>query len=59
MKYTDDELKPLYDLWFSRKDLVLTIKDDWGLTPIDFAKKLPYKKNILERMEANVKREES
>ncbi|MDQ0049240.1 ankyrin repeat protein [Paenibacillus polymyxa] len=59
MKHTDDELKPLYDLWFSQKDLVLTIKDDWGLTPIDFAKNLPYRKNILERMEANVKREES
>lgn len=59
MKYTDEELKPLYDLWFSQPNVILDVKDKWGLTPIDFAKKVPYRKEIVERMEKYVQWKES
>ena len=50
MKYTDAELSPLYDLWFSQPFVDLSIHDKWGLTPIEFAKKFPYRNNAVERM---------
>lgn len=51
MKYSDEQLKPLYDLWFSQSYVEITIPNFWGLTPIDLAKKLPYRKIILEKMQ--------
>jgi len=50
MKNTDEELAPLYDLWFSQPYVELTVKDKWGLTPIDFAKKDPNRDQIVKRM---------
>ena len=58
MKYTDEELAPLYDLWFSQPYVELNIRDRWGLTPIEFAKKVPYRKMIVERMMAYVSKQE-
>lgn len=54
MKHTDEELEPLYDLWFSQPFVNLLTKDKWGLTPIDFAKRAPYRTKIVERMEKYV-----
>lgn len=51
MKYTDEQLEPLYNLWFSQSYVELTIPNKWGMTPVDLAKKLPYRKYILERMQ--------
>ncbi|ERI10253.1 hypothetical protein HMPREF0083_01653 [Aneurinibacillus aneurinilyticus ATCC 12856] len=59
MKYADEELKPIYDLWFSQENVSLTTKDKWGMTPIEFAKKLPYRKDIVERMELYVREKEA
>ncbi len=50
MKYTDSELTPLYDLWFSQPHVELNIRDKWGLTPIEFAKKFPYRDEVVKRM---------
>lgn len=55
MKYTDEELKPLYDLWFSQPYVNLITKDNWGLTPIEFAGKFPYRKDLVKRMSDYVK----
>lgn len=51
MKFTDEQLKPLYDLWFSQPYVELTIPNAWGVTPIELASKLPYRKEILKRMQ--------
>jgi hypothetical protein len=50
MKYTDAELAPLYELWFSQPYVELNIRDKWGLTPIEFAKKFPYRDDVVKRM---------
>lgn len=59
MKYEDKDLKPLYDLWFSQERVTLEIRDKWGVTPIEFAKKLPYRGEIVERMELHVRKNEA
>lgn len=51
IKAIDDELAPLYDLWFSHDDLDLTTKNEWGLSPLDLAKKVPYRAAAVARME--------
>lgn len=51
MKFSDEQLKPLYDLWFSQPYIELTIPNAWGVTPIDLALELPYRKEVLERMQ--------
>ncbi len=50
MKYSDEQLRPLYDLWFSQEFVELEVPNKWGLTPIDLARKLPYRKEFYERM---------
>ena len=50
MKYTDEELSPLYDVWFSQPYLDVNTRDKWGLTPIEFAKKIPYRNDAVKRM---------
>ncbi|QCQ17193.1 ankyrin repeat domain-containing protein [Microbacterium sp. RG1] len=54
MKYTDDDLAPIYDLWFQQPVLDFTTESVHGLSPIKSAAKLPYRKSILERMESYV-----
>jgi hypothetical protein len=56
MKYTDEQLRPLYDLWFSQPYLELKVPNAWGLTPIDLAQKVPYRKEVLERMQKYVEK---
>lgn len=51
MKYTDDDLAPIYDLWFEQPVLDFTTTSRHGVSPIDFASKLPYRASILARME--------
>ncbi|MBC6310993.1 ankyrin repeat domain-containing protein [Listeria sp. FSL L7-1582] len=54
MKHTDAELKPLYDLWFSQANIDLATKNKMGYSPLDLAKKLPFRTELVERMEAYV-----
>lgn len=52
MKYTDDDLKPLYDLWFEQPvKLDFETPSEQGRSPLSIARALPYRKDILERME--------
>lgn len=51
MGFSDEKLEPLYDIWFSQPQLHLNTKNRWGVTPIEFVRKFPYRKKLLERME--------
>ena len=51
MKYTDEDLKPLYDLWFSQPYIEMLAKNNTGVSPIDLAKKIPYRNVLLEMMQ--------
>lgn len=54
MKYTDDDLAPIFDLWFEQPVLDFTTESVHGLSPIKSAANLPYRKSILQRMEQYV-----
>lgn len=55
LKYTDEELMPLYDLWFSQSNVDINTKNDWGFSPLELAKKLPFREKLVERMLENSK----
>lgn len=50
MNYTEDELEPLYNIWFSQESLIVNRKNSWGKTPVELAEQVPYRKKILERI---------
>lgn len=53
MKYFDEDLEPLYDLWFSQPvRLDFETPSKHGTTPLTLAKAVPYRASILERMES-------
>lgn len=54
MKYTDEELEPLYQLWFSCGKIIFNHKNAWGKTPLEIAEQLPYRSKIVERMKKYV-----
>ena len=49
-KFTDEDFAPLYDVIFQNCILELDTKNDWGYTPIELARKLPYRADLLRRM---------
>ena len=49
-KFTDEDLAPLYDVIFQGRALEVNVKNDWGYTPIELARKLPYRADLLKRM---------
>ena len=49
-KLSDEELAPLYDSIFEQCDLELSIKNDWGYTPVELAQKISYRAELLKRM---------
>ncbi len=49
-KFTDEDLAPLYDVIFQSRALEVNVKNDWGYTPIELARKLPYRADLLKRM---------
>lgn len=52
MKYTDEDLAPVYELWFEQPvKLDFTTASAYGTTPLSLAQNVPYRTNILERME--------
>ena len=55
LKYTDEELMPLYDLWFSQSNVDINTKNDWGFSPLELAQKSPSRKKLVERMLENSK----
>ncbi len=50
-KYTDDELEPLYDLWFAQESLRLDTPNAWGKTLLQLAQMLPFRQQLVERMQ--------
>lgn len=55
MKYTDEDLEPIYQLWFDQPvTLDFQTPSSRGAEPIGFARAVPYRKSILERMERYV-----
>lgn len=54
MKYTDEELEPLYELWFSCGNILINHKNAWGKTPLEIAEQIPYRCKIAERMKQYV-----
>jgi hypothetical protein len=56
-KFTDVELAPLYDFWFSLPHLNLTHVNRSGRTPLDMARDLsPHRDDLVARMEAYLER---
>lgn len=55
MKYTDDQLQPIYDLWFAQPNPDFTTASRFGLSPVTAARKLPYRSAILARMEGHLR----
>lgn len=49
-KFTDEDFAPLYDVIFQNCTLEVNVKNDWGYTPIELARKLPYRADLLRRM---------
>ena len=49
-KFTDEDFAPLYDVIFQSCTLDINVKNDWGYTPIELARKLPYRADLLRRM---------
>ena len=49
-KFTDEDFAPLYDVIFQKCTLELNTKNDWGYTPIELARKTPYRADLLRRM---------
>ena len=48
--FTDEDLAPWYDVIFQKCTLELNTKNDWGYTPIELARKTPYRADLLRRM---------
>ena len=50
LKYTDEELEPLYEIWFAKNNVVIDHKNAWGKSPLEIAEIIPYREKLLERM---------
>lgn len=52
MKYFDEDLEPVYQLWFDQPVILdFETPSDRGATPLAYARAVPYREGILERME--------
>jgi ankyrin repeat protein len=51
MKYIDEDLQPLYDIWFEHPEADFTTKSRYGFSLIELAAKVPYRAQLLQQME--------
>jgi ankyrin repeat protein len=51
-KFTDEQLRPLYDVWFDAPGLRFDIPNKAGLNAIELARNFPYRTEPVERMES-------
>lgn len=51
MKYSDEELEPLYNIWLSQPNVIVNIKNKWDKTPLDVAKTMPYRSKLVGRLQ--------
>ena len=49
MKYTDEKLEPLYQIWFAQNNVLVNHKNAWGKTPLEIAEKMPYRASLLKK----------
>lgn len=52
MKYTDEELAPLYEVLFTKAKIDTTSKNDWGFSLLDLATKLPYRNILVKKLQS-------
>ncbi len=50
-KFTDDQLSPLYDVRFAVDGLRFDLANNAGFTAFDLARKLPYRADLVRRIE--------
>ena len=50
LKYTDEELEPIYDILCNQDKLLVNHKNVWGKTPIELAEQMSYRKSILDKL---------
>jgi len=56
MNKSDEELNELYDLWFAQPNLELGDVDSIGQTVLEYAEKMPYRSDLIERIKPYAKR---
>lgn len=54
LKFSDEDLEELYDLWFSQPIVDVLTKNAWGYSPLDLARKLPFRKTLVKMMEEHI-----
>ena len=47
MKYTDEMLRDLYKVIFSKSKVNISVNNDWGFSLLDLAEKLPYRSELV------------
>ena len=50
LKYTDEELEPIYQIWFAQNSILINHKNSWGKTLLELVEKMPYRMSLLERL---------
>ena len=50
LKYTDEELEPIYDILCNQDKLLVNHKNVWGKTPLELAEQMSYRKSILDKL---------
>ena len=57
MKYTDEELQPLYDIWLESPNADFTTKSNYGFSNLELAAKVPYRSHILQQMKQYIEKQ--
>jgi len=57
MKYTDEELQPLYDIWLENPNADFTTKSNYGFSNLELAAKVPYRSHILQQMKQYIEKQ--
>ena len=53
LKYTDEELEPLYQIWFAQNSILVNYKNVWGKTPLELAEQIEQQDTDLGAMIQN------
>lgn len=52
MKFSDEELRPLYDAIFSSNKIDASSKNAWGFSLLDMAEKVPFRSQLVQLLKA-------
>ena len=53
LKYTDEELEPLYQIWFAQNSILVNYKNVWGKIPLELAEQIEQQDTDLGAMIQN------